>query len=184
MLHFHFVWDEKIARGDSATWGLLTLNVEKQPVWDRIRWSWVDLLSFLATNWNKLENEGLLSDKASESEKYDFNISHDLAYCARGGSPLPSIVLARKGLNMQVSTGNSVHVAETSVVMGNLRSIGHSIARRLLSSKNDPKIADLLKKWSALTGFIATEQKVLPKLEGPRPVRKFKTFEGPRRKTR
>ena len=184
MLRFVFHWDEKTPRRElsEATLGSLSLNVEDKTVWNNIHWSWSDLLDFLCTNWKKLQNEGILPANASESEKYDFNISHDLAYARRGSSPLPSIIFARKGLNIQITTGDSVHLADTAVVMSDLRALGNAVAKRLISL-SDSKAQNLIKRWSELTGF-STTPPVMEKREGPpRPLTKnHRVYAGPRRK--
>jgi hypothetical protein len=173
MLRFHFEWDEKIPRGDieAATRGKLHLSLGDNVVWNNIEWAWYDLLSFLCTNWSKLQNEGILSDSASESEKYDFSISHDLAYVPRGRSPLPSIIFARKGLQMQITTGETVTVISTPDAMRNLRQLGNAVARRLLPLLlKDERASTLLNKWIGVAGPLDLPQPDrLKKRDGPRP---------------
>lgn len=188
MLCFYFQWDEKIPRGDieAATRGKLQLSLGSNVVWNNIEWSWYDLLNFLCTNWSKLQNEGILSDSASESEKYDFSISHDLAYVPRGRSPLPSIIFARKGLQMQITTGDAVSLISTPDAMHNLRQLGNAVARRLLPLK-DERAPALLNKWMGVAGPLDPPQPDrLKKRDGPRPPgpqpRSFPTRDSPRRR--
>lgn len=152
MLRFHFDWADKYPRGDkeSATLGRLTVTLKNSIVWDGIEWTWCDLLNFLVTNWNKLENEGLLPPDASEAQKYDFDVSHDLAYVPRGRSPLPSIIFARRGLLMQVSTGSLSYNLDTPTIVRDLKSLGNAIAQRLLKL-SDPEAKNLVNQWSTIS---------------------------------
>ncbi|RJR06230.1 hypothetical protein C4588_08075 [Candidatus Parcubacteria bacterium] len=154
MLRFDFNWDTRTARGDinDATSGELTICLSDAQIWSKLRWSWHDLLEFLCTNWGKLLNEGAISVDASESIKYDFAISHDLAYALRGASPPPSIILTRKGLVIEVATSNKVALIPFNGAVTSLKYAGNLIAKRLIGNK-DPKSNILLKKWKDLTGF-------------------------------
>lgn len=155
MLHFELQWENKLARGDinDVTLGVLNVTLGKTVVWQNFRWSWHDLLDYLCINWNKIQNEGAVSATASDSLKYDFQISHDLAYAPRGGSPPPSIIFTRKGLMVEIATGAEAHLCGLNQTMNSLKLVGNIIAKRLLAIKTDPKAEKLLTKWKSLTGF-------------------------------
>jgi len=153
MLRFTAYWEEPHPRGDAseATRGTMQVTLYSKPVWTNIWWTWIDLLDFLTVNWNRLLNEGPLPIDATEAQKYDFSISHDLAYALRGASPPPSIIITRKGHYLEVTTGEATATVIIRDVTTSLKYIGNLIARRVMHLSDD-KTRAILARWEALGG--------------------------------
>lgn len=163
MLRFIVSWEEPYSRGDAseATRGTMQVTLYSKPIWTNIWWTWIDLLDFLTVNWNRLLNEGALPADATEAQKYDFSISHDLAYALRGASPPPSIIITRKGHYLEVTTGDTTATVIIRDITTSLKYIGNLIARRVIHLSDD-KTKAVLARWEALGGEVNPPQPSKP----------------------
>lgn len=184
ILRLEVKWDAAAEEGNlsSLGWGEGVLFVNDEPLWCHdapegsplpVRWTWVDLLEFLASRWPALvaeqaypfdltpatprdlrrraETRWEYMSRARRLEEdetlFRFESRHDLARAMRG-IQLPSLFLMREGEGMWVSTPTATTLASKDEVIAALVEMGDSIAAQLASSTAQPAL-EAVARWAA-----------------------------------
>ena len=189
-LHCVLDWrDDYGTRGPvGLTWGDLQLWVEDTLVWGRpygedgqprgLRWSWIELLEFLAIAWPYLEEEetwpidfdttlgaprhlGELRGKsklrwqslpqeadADEQERLEDFLLVHDLGKALKGAFPPSVILLRQGCQMRVATRQTEWRLDYQQTMANLEALAEGIGKRLIGL-DDARSELALGRWRA-----------------------------------
>jgi hypothetical protein len=188
-LSYDFAWEQSTAlaaeNGEAATWGYLRILLGSRQLWGPaeisvapnmrwaapgVRWTWIDLLEYLADSWPWLVGEQgwppniLPADlppaefaverrraleqagghrSRFEQALFEFRERHDLAFALKGKS-VPSLWIVRRGNDAWV--GDAHAVLPWSEVRDFLVRLGDTIAERL-SPHRDGRSVQTIARW-------------------------------------
>lgn len=150
MLKLELVWDEKLPKGsiEDITGGKGTLSVNNKIIWNNVQSIWVEFLEHLITSWDFIVNEGVLKENASDIDKLEFELNHDLSKGIKR-QIVPSILICRYGNNFEVRVGEEKYKMVYKDVLWSLNSIGEQIIRRIKKLKS-PEVKILAEKWNKI----------------------------------
>lgn len=148
MLKFNLRWDDSFPKGsvEDITSGKCTATIATKKVWNDIPSFWIDFLENLILSWDSIFTEPMLKKNASEVDKLEFELNHDLSKGVKG-KVIPSIILYRCGNDFEILIGEEKFKASFTEISRNLTAIGDYIALRLKNSK-DVRAKTALEKWN------------------------------------
>jgi len=152
MIKLILTWDEKFPRVDTSTasLGSGTLSINNQIIWDKVATSWVDFLEHLTASWEALLMEGTLKSTASEIDRFEYELNHDLSKGVKG-KIVPSILVYRYGNDFEIRFGETKIKALYNEIIKDFNFIGNLIVARLngLKDARSKKVINMWhsKKW-------------------------------------
>ena len=148
MIKFNLQWDQKLPKGspEDITSGKCTASIKNLKIWDAIPGFWIDFLEHLTLSWNGIFMDSALKESASEIDRLEFELNHDLGRGIKGRLA-PSIIVYRYGNDFEVQVGEEKYKATFEEISRSLTSIGQEISLRLRTSK-DTRARTAVEKWS------------------------------------
>lgn len=148
MIKFNLQWDQKFPKGslEDITSGKCNATIKNLKIWDAIPGFWIDFLEHLTLSWNGIFMDSALKESASEIDKLEFELNHDLGRGIKGRLA-PSILVYRYGNDFEVQVGEEKYKAPFNEMGYSLNSIGNEISARLRGSK-DSRAKTAVEKWS------------------------------------
>lgn len=147
MFKFSIRWDQELSKNnvEDITWGKCSISINNKIVWNQINANYFSFLEHLVDSWDNLINEPLLKETATEIDRLEFELNHDLAKAIKG-EIVPTILIYRRGNDFEIQIGEEKFRSSYNETLHTLNYIGNYIIQRIKQS-NDPRAKLLIKKW-------------------------------------
>jgi len=148
MIKFDLQWDEKFARGntDDITRGKCTFSINEKIIWNDIHGIWIEFLKHLIVSWDAIFTDGALKSDATEIDKLEFELNHDLGKGVKG-QIVPSIIIYRYGNNFEIQIGEEKQKASYNDILRTLNFIGDKIVQRI-RMQQDLSTKKIIENWN------------------------------------